>query len=152
PQRLGQHGIGQPLGRQPLIMQQAREAFDGGFLIAQAAGQRGLIPGLFLNDRVHESGDPFELVAMCPGEHIRDILLEARSPRVLGWHNPRLSRGRTRGYSPPNECVLTSAFRPLFWQLILVSSFLIIAKTPDFSPKESIRILSIESIPFGKKN
>ena len=45
---------------------------------------------------------------MCPGQYVRDILLEASSPRVLVCHNPRLARVRTRGYSPPNECVLTS--------------------------------------------
>src|SRR5262249_51276432 len=44
-----------------------------------------------------------------PREHVRDILGQASSPRVLGCHKPRLSRVRTRGYSPPNECVLTSA-------------------------------------------
>src|SRR5262249_39821415 len=108
PQRLDQHGGGQAMGGQPRVVQQAREAFERGLLIAQAAGQLGLVPGLFLNDRVHKGSNPFELVAMCPGEHVRDILSKASSPRVLGCHKPRLSRGRTRGYSPPNECVLTS--------------------------------------------
>src|SRR6266446_8363700 len=89
-------------------MQQARQAFDCRLLIAQAASQLGLVPGLFLNNRAHKGRNPFELVAMCPGEHIRDILGKASSPRVLGCHKPRLSRVRTRGYSPPNECVLTS--------------------------------------------
>src|SRR5216684_4807313 len=89
-------------------MQQARQAFDRRLLVTQAAGQLGLGAGLFLNDRVHKGRNPFELMPMCPGEHCRDILLEASSPRVLGCHNPRLSRVCTRGYSPPNECVLTS--------------------------------------------
>src|SRR5215510_6515285 len=108
PQRLGQHGIGQPVGRQPLVMQQARQAFDRCLLIAQAAGQRGLDTGLFLYNHAHKGRNPFELVAMCPGEYIRDILGQASNPRVLGCHKPRLSRVRARGYSPPNECVLTS--------------------------------------------
>src|SRR5229473_6111582 len=93
-------------------MQQARQAFDRRLLVTQAAGQLGLGAGLFLNDRVHKGRDPFELMPMCPGEYVRDILLEASSPRVLGCHNPRLSRVCTRGYSPPNECVLTSAHSP----------------------------------------
>src|SRR5713101_5337867 len=89
-------------------MQQARQAFDRRFLVPQAAGQLRLVTALFLNDRVHKGRNPFELMPMCPGEHCRAILLEASSPRVLGCHNPRLSRVCTRGYSPPNECVLTS--------------------------------------------
>src|SRR5713101_7062398 len=89
-------------------MQQARQAFDRRFLVPQAAGQLRLVTALFLNDRVHTGRNPFELMPMCPGEHCRAILLEASSPRVLGCHNPRLSRVCTRGYSPPNECVLTS--------------------------------------------
>src|SRR5713101_7606449 len=89
-------------------MQQARQAFDRRFLVPQAAGQLRLVTALFLNDRVHTGRNPFELLPMCPGEHCRAILLEASSPRVLGCHNPRLSRVCTRGYSPPNECVLTS--------------------------------------------
>src|SRR5713101_9122684 len=96
------------MGSQPLVRQQAREAFDRRLLIAQAAGQLGLVAGLFLNDRVHKDRNPFELLPMCPGQHGRDLLLEASSPRVLVWHTPRLSRVCTRGYSPLNECVLTS--------------------------------------------
>src|SRR5712664_2802549 len=46
---------------------------------------------------------------MSPGQYVRDILFEASSPRVLVWHTPKLARVRTRGYSPLNECVLTSA-------------------------------------------
>ena len=84
------------------------KAFDRRLLIAQATGQLGLDPGLFLNNRAHKGHNPFELVAMCPGEHVRDILGQASSPRGLGCYKPRLARVRTRGYSPPNECVLTS--------------------------------------------
>ena len=114
PQGLGPHRVGQAVGGQPGVMQQARQAFEGCLLIAQAAGQLGLIPRLFLNDRAHKGGDPFELVAMCPGEHVRDILLKASSPRVLGCHKPRLARVYSRGYSPPNECVLTSDLKEKF--------------------------------------
>src|SRR5712691_12569429 len=109
PQGLRQHRLGQVMGSQPLVMQQAREAFERRLLIAQAAGQLSLVAGLFVNDRTHKGRNPFELMPMCPGEHFRDILLEASSPRVLGCHKPRLSRVHTRSYSTPNECVLTSA-------------------------------------------
>ena len=73
-QRLGQDGIGQAVRGQPLVVQQAREALDRRFLVAQAPGQLGLAAGLFLNDRPHKGGDPFELMPMCPGKHLRDIL------------------------------------------------------------------------------
>src|SRR5216684_8693481 len=97
------------MGRQPLVMQQARQAFDRRFLVPQAAGQLRLVTALFLNDRAPKGGDPFELMPRCPRQYVRAILREASSPRVLVCHNPRLARVRTRGYSPPNECVLTSA-------------------------------------------
>src|SRR5713101_9886701 len=106
------------MGSQPLVRQQAREAFDRRLLIAQAAGQLGLVAGLFLNDRVHKDRNPFELLPMCPGQHGRDLLLEASSPRVLVWHTPRLSRVCTRGYSPLNECVLTSGSALYFFVLM----------------------------------
>ena len=35
---LQEHGIGQVPRLQPLVVQQARQAFDRGFLVAQAAG------------------------------------------------------------------------------------------------------------------
>jgi len=98
-QRLRQHCVGHAVGGQARVMPQARQPFEG---------RLGLIARLFLNDRAHKGCAPFELVAMCPGEDIRAILLEASRPRVLGCHKPRLARVRTRGYSPPNECVLTS--------------------------------------------
>ena len=108
PQCLRQHGVGQAVRSQPRVMQQTRQAFERRLLIAQAAGQLGLGAGLFLNNRAHKGRNPFELMPMCPGEHLRYILLKASSPRVLVCHNPRLSRVGTRGYSPLNECVLTS--------------------------------------------
>src|SRR5712691_4235404 len=108
------------MGRQPLVMQQARQAFDRRFLDPQAAGQLRLVTALFLNDRAPKGGDPFELMPRCPRQYVRAILREASSPRVLVCHNPRLARVRTRGYSPPNECVLTSGadlwfVKPVKW-------------------------------------
>src|SRR5215475_3236243 len=68
-------------------------------------------PGLCLNEGIHKGRDPFELMPMCPREHSRDILLKVSSLRVLLCHNPRPARVHTRGYWPPNDCVLTSGLR-----------------------------------------
>src|SRR6266478_3970444 len=99
------------VGGQPRVVQQAREALERRLLITQTADQLGLDTGLFVNDCVHKGRNPFELMPMCPREHVRDILGKASSPRVLGCHKPRLSRVRTRGYSLLNECVLTSVHK-----------------------------------------
>jgi hypothetical protein len=48
------------------------------------------------------------LMPVCPRQDFCDIVLEASRPRVLVCHNSSLTPRCPRGYSPPNECVLTS--------------------------------------------
>jgi hypothetical protein len=50
------------------------------------------------------------LMPVCPRQDFCDIVLEASRPRVLVCHNSSLTPRCPRGYSPPNECVLTSGF------------------------------------------
>jgi hypothetical protein len=90
---LQQHGIGQVPWLKPLIVQQPRQAFGRGFLIAKVAGQLRLTARLLVNDRGNKVTQPFALMTVCPRQHIRDILVKASSRRVLSFHSPRLSQG-----------------------------------------------------------
>jgi hypothetical protein len=69
------------------------------------------------------------LMPVCPRQDFCDIVLEASRPRVLVCHNSSLTPRCPRGYSPPNECVLTSARHPILAGLEApVSSFFHFAK------------------------
>ncbi len=69
--------FGEVLGLEPWIVNQARELFHGGLLIALCTGQFGLATGLFVNDRKYELGDRLDLVAVRPGHHLFDKLCDA---------------------------------------------------------------------------
>jgi hypothetical protein len=88
---LQEHRIGQVPWLQALIVQQARQPLRRGFLIAKAASQLGLTAGLLVNKGLHKVPNGFALMAMCPGQHILDIMVETSSRRVLSFHLPRLA-------------------------------------------------------------
>jgi hypothetical protein len=86
-----EHGIRQMARLQPCIVQEPRQPLRRGFLIAKGAGQLGLTAGLLVNNGPDKIPDAFALMAMCPGQHRRDIIVEASSRRVLSSHIPRLA-------------------------------------------------------------
>ena len=69
--------IGEVSGLEPCVMNEPRELFGGGFLIALRACQFGLIACLFVNDRKDELGDRLDLMAMRPRHHLFDKLFYA---------------------------------------------------------------------------
>jgi len=64
---------------QPFVVEQPRQALGRRLLMAKAAGQLSLAAGLLVNDRVYKVPDGFALMAMCPGQHIHDIIVETSS-------------------------------------------------------------------------
>jgi hypothetical protein len=83
--------IGQMPWLQALIVQQARQPLRRGFLIAKAARQLGLAAGLLVDNGLHKVPNGFALMAMCPGQHILDIMVQTSSRRVLSFPIPRLA-------------------------------------------------------------
>src|SRR5262249_30766562 len=69
--------LGEIFGPQPRVVNQPRELFHGGLLIALRPRQFGLATGLFVKDRKDELGDRFELMAVSPGQHLFDKLCDA---------------------------------------------------------------------------
>jgi hypothetical protein len=92
--RLQQHRIGQMAGFQARVMEQARQAFAGSFLVAKASGQLSLTATLTFDDGGDKALKGFTLVTMCPRQHKRDILAQTSSSGVLMFHNPRLAQRR----------------------------------------------------------
>jgi hypothetical protein len=86
-----EHGIGQVPRLQALGVQQARQPLRRAFLIAKAASPWGLTAGLLIHDGLHKVPEGFALMAMCPWQHIRDIMVETSRRRVLSFHTPRLA-------------------------------------------------------------
>ena len=73
---LQEHRISQVPRLQALIVQQARQPLRRGFLIAKAARQLSLTAGLLVDNGRHKVPNGFALMAMCPGQHILDIMVE----------------------------------------------------------------------------
>ena len=90
-ERLQQDGVRQVPGLQSFIVEQPRLAPGRGLRIAKAAGQLGLTARLLVNHGLHKVPDAFALMAMCPGQHILDIMVQTSSRRVLSFHIPRLA-------------------------------------------------------------
>jgi hypothetical protein len=63
-----EYSCGQVTRIKARIMEQARQAFGRGFLVAEATGQLGLTARLLVNNRLHKISDGFVLMAMCPGQ------------------------------------------------------------------------------------
>ena len=74
-----EHRIGQVPRLQALVVQQARQPLRGGFLLAKATGQLGLTAGLLVNNGLDKVPDGFALMAMCPGQHIHNIIKIGRA-------------------------------------------------------------------------
>src|SRR5262245_10990837 len=78
---IGQDLQAKPFGEvfrlKPWVVNEPRELFGGGFLIALRARQFSLIARLFVNDRKYELGDRLDLMAMRPRRHLFDKLFHA---------------------------------------------------------------------------
>ena len=81
------------------MMPQTCEAFDGGFLMANMAGQLGLTGGVWHNDRRDEVAERFARMTVCPGQEKRDRIAQTRRESVGRCHTQRLSQG-------PSSCLL----------------------------------------------
>jgi hypothetical protein len=88
---LQEHGIGQVPRLQTLVVQQTRQPLRRGVLLAKAARPLGLTAGLLGNNGLPKVPNGFALMAMCPGQPIRDIMVQTRSRSVLSFHIPRLA-------------------------------------------------------------
>ncbi len=73
----------QRFDRQPLVMQEAREAFDRRFKIVPVPSQRRLATTALGDEGRDEIPDRVLLMTMCVGQHGSDILCEASGSRVL---------------------------------------------------------------------
>ena len=73
--RLQQHGIRSQPGIESLIMEQPGYPFDSSFLLAKITCSLGLTGRLWLDDRRNIVTNGFALMAMCPGQHKRDIIV-----------------------------------------------------------------------------
>src|SRR5215813_992242 len=93
-ERLVRNTFGQPLRREPLVMNQSREPFASGFLIALCARQLRLAAGLFVKNRRDEGCQGVELMPMCPGQGRFDIVVDACQVRVLIHGRTRLLQVR----------------------------------------------------------
>ena len=88
---LQEHRLGHVPWLQALIVQQARQPLRRGFLIAKAARPLGLTAGLPVAYGRHKVPHGLALMAMCPGQPRRDIMVQTSSRRVLSFHIPRLA-------------------------------------------------------------
>jgi hypothetical protein len=82
-QGLEEHGIGQVVWFQALVVEQARQTFRCRFLVAKSARQLGLTAALLVNNRRDKVAKGFALMPVCSGQHRHDIVVETSSPRVL---------------------------------------------------------------------
>jgi hypothetical protein len=80
-QRLQEDGIRPVPGLEPFVVEQPRQALGRRLLIPKAAGQLGLTAGLLVNNGLHNIPDGFALMAMGPGQHIHNIIIETSSRR-----------------------------------------------------------------------
>ena len=64
--------FGEVFRLEPRVVNEPRELFGGGFLIALRACQFGLIARLFVNDRKDELGDRLDLMATRPRHDLFD--------------------------------------------------------------------------------
>ena len=69
-----------------MIVKQAREAFNGGLLIAKPACQCGLVGGLFFNDRGDEINYRLQLMTVRPRQKRGDIISQTSSRRFFVCH------------------------------------------------------------------
>jgi hypothetical protein len=69
--------FGEGSGLEPWVVNEPRELFGGGLLIALRARQFGLIVRLFVNDRMDELDDRLDLMPMRPRHHLFDNLFHA---------------------------------------------------------------------------
>jgi hypothetical protein len=60
------------------MVAQARQPFDGRFLMATVPGQWGLTVGLLGNDGLHNGPEARAVLARCPGHHRYEIIVETR--------------------------------------------------------------------------
>jgi hypothetical protein len=60
--------LGEVLWREPVVVQEAGQAFHRSFLVALSACEFGLAAGLLVNNRGHERRDRFALMAVGPRE------------------------------------------------------------------------------------
>ena len=88
---LQEDSVSQVPGLQPFVVEQPRQALGRRLLIPKAAGQLDLTASLLVNKGLHKVSDGFALMAMCPGQHRHDIIVETSSRRVWRSHTPRLA-------------------------------------------------------------
>ncbi len=93
-ERLMSNAFGQPFWRQPLIVEQPREPFAGGLLVALRARELRLAAGLFVKNRRDEDRQRLELMRVCPGQGFFDIVMDACQVRVSFHGRRRLSQVR----------------------------------------------------------
>ena len=89
-ERVEQHRIRQGARLQLGGVEPPRQALGRSLLLATAAGQLGLAASLLIDNGLDKVPDAFALMAMCPGQHRHDILVETSRRRVLRSHTPRL--------------------------------------------------------------
>jgi len=80
--RLQEDGISQVPWLQPFVVEQPRQALRRRLLIPKAASQLGLTAGLLVKNGLHKVPDGFALMAMGPGQHLHNIIIETSSRRV----------------------------------------------------------------------
>jgi hypothetical protein len=90
-ERLEQYRIRQMARLQLCVVEQPRQALGRRLLIAKAAGQLGLTAGLLVNNGLDKVPDGFALMAMGPGQHIHNIIIETSGRRVWRSHTSRLA-------------------------------------------------------------
>lgn len=69
--------FGEIFGIEALIMDQPRQALRGGLLISLRTGEFGLIACLFFKDCRDKGRDGFDLMGVCPGQQISDVVFNA---------------------------------------------------------------------------
>src|SRR5262249_49943650 len=67
-ERLMRDAFGQPFRRELLVVNQPRESFASGFLVALRAGEFRLAAGLLVKNRRDEGRQGVELMPVCPGQ------------------------------------------------------------------------------------
>src|SRR5215470_9276749 len=76
-------GISQSTRRNPLIVQEAREAASGSLLRAKGASEFSLVGGLIINDGGDKDSQSFNLMTMCERQKQSDILDQASSDIII---------------------------------------------------------------------
>src|SRR5262249_55226044 len=88
---LQEDGGSQGPGLQPFVVEQPRPALGRRLLMPKAAGPWGLTAGLLGNNSRYKVPDALALMAMCPGQHIHNIMIEPSRRRVWRSHTSRLA-------------------------------------------------------------